>query len=119
MELTTKRNYSAIGTTKQKPCEDGCPFRTIMNRLGDKWSVLIILILDEQPMLRFTELRDRIDGISLKVLASCLKKLEKDSLVTRTSYDTVPPRVEYSLSAVGKKLVPFIRQLSVWAMKNL
>lgn len=106
-------------TGKQRPCEEGCPFRIVQDRLGDKWSVLIILILDEAESIRFSDLHNRIDGISLKVLSSCLRNLERDNLIVRTSYDEVPPRVEYALSVLGKDLVPYIKKLSEWAMENL
>ncbi|MCH3994827.1 MAG: helix-turn-helix transcriptional regulator [Prevotella sp.] len=105
--------------TKIKPCEHPCPFRTVMDRLGDKWSVLIILLLQDEGTLRFGEMLGRIDGISLKVLSSCLKKLEKDKLITRKAYPEVPPRVEYTLTQSGHGLVPYIRQLSEWSQKNL
>jgi len=105
--------------TKRKPCEKGCPFRTVMDRLGDKWSVLIIMILMEKGTLRFNELHKSIDGISLKVLTSCLKTLEANNFVTRTAYLEVPPRVEYSLTAIGRDIVPYIQQLSEWSHKNV
>lgn len=105
--------------TKIKPCGEDCPFRTVMDRLGDKWSVLIILILWEKGKLRFGELHERIDGISIKVLTSSLKTLEKDKFISREVYAEVPPRVEYQLTELGKELVPYIQQLSEWANRSL
>lgn len=105
--------------TKIKPCEHPCPFRTVMDRLGDKWSVPIIMILQEEGTLRFGELLNHIDGISLKMLSSCLKKLEMEKLIKRTVYPEVPPKVEYSLTPTGRGLTPHIQQLSEWAHKNL
>lgn len=104
---------------KIKPCEEGCPFRIVMDRLGDKWSVLIILILWENNILRFGELHARIDTISLKVLTSSLKKLENNGFISREVYPEVPPKVEYSLTKLGNDLVPYIKQLSEWANTNL
>jgi DNA-binding HxlR family transcriptional regulator len=105
--------------TKRKPCGNECPFRTVMDRLGDKWSVLIIMILWERGLLRFTELHNSIDGISLKVLTSSLKMLEKNKFITRTAYPEVPPKVEYKLTQLGNDIVPYIQQLSEWASKNI
>lgn len=105
--------------TKIKPCEKGCPFRIVMDRLGDRWSVLIIMILWENGTLRFGELHNHIDGISLKVLTSCLKTLENENFVIRTVYPAVPPKVEYGLTQIGRDIVPYIQQLSEWSHKNL
>lgn len=104
---------------KLKPCGDGCPFRIVMNRLGDKWSVLIIMILWEKGILRFGELHVYIDSISLKVLTSSLKTLEQNGFISRIAYPEVPPRVEYQLTDLGCELVPYIKQLSDWANTNL
>ncbi len=105
--------------TKRKPCDNECPFRVVMNRFGDKWSILIIQILAENDILRFGELLNRIDGISLKVLTSSLKTLEKDGFITRQVYSEVPPRVEYRLTQIGQDVIPYIDQMIVWAEKNV
>jgi DNA-binding HxlR family transcriptional regulator len=105
--------------TKKRPCAKECPLRIVMDRLGDKWSVLIISILWENETMRFNEIHNSIDGISLKVLTSCLRTLEADKFITRTVYAEVPPRVEYSLTEIGRDIVPYIQQLSEWAGKNL
>lgn len=104
---------------KIKPCGEGCPFRIVMDRLGDKWSVLIIMILWEKDILRFGELHERIDGISLKVLTSSLKTLENNGFISRIAYPEVPPRVEYRLTGLGREFIPYIKQLSDWANTNL
>ncbi len=105
--------------TKIKPCDAPCPFRKVMDRLGDRWSVVIILILWEKGILRFGELHKRMDGVSEKVLTSNLRALEKDKLIVRKVYPEVPPRVEYSLTDAGRDIVPLIQQLSEWSHKNL
>ncbi|MFT4071831.1 MAG: helix-turn-helix domain-containing protein [Dysgonamonadaceae bacterium] len=105
--------------TKKKPCEKTCPLRVVTDRLGDKWSILIILILHENKILRFNELFNLIDGISLKVFVSTLKNLETNGFLKRKVFAEVPPRVEYNLTAQGQGLVPYILQLSEWADKNI
>ena len=96
-----------------------CPIRNIISRFGDKWSLLIILILSENEKLRFNQLGKLIPDISTKVLSSTLKTLEADNLVKRTVYPEVPPRVEYNLTETGISLVPIINQLTQWALDNM
>lgn len=90
-----------------------------MDRLGDKWSILILNVLFENGVLRFNELMSCIDAISLKVLASTLHTLENEGFVSRAVYPEVPPRVEYRLTKQGRDLIPFIQSLSEWAVKNI
>lgn len=96
-----------------------CPIRNVISRFGDKWSLLIILILSENEKLRFNQLGKLIPDISTKVLSSTLKTLEADNLVKRTVYPEVPPRVEYNLTETGISLVPIINQLTQWALDNM
>lgn len=96
-----------------------CPIRNIISRFGNKWSLLIILILSENEKLRFNQLGKLIPDISTKVLSSTLKTLEADNLVKRTVYPEVPPRVEYNLTETGISLVPIINQLTQWALDNM
>ncbi|MDL2215442.1 helix-turn-helix transcriptional regulator, partial [Dysgonomonas sp. OttesenSCG-928-M03] len=103
---------------KKKLCDDRCPLRIVMDRFGDKWSILIIQILSENGVMRFNELSNCIDGISLKVLSSTLRILEEDSFIVRTVYPESPPKVEYKLSAIGSDIVPYIKELSDWANRN-
>ena len=91
--------------------------REVLNRVGDKWSVLIVRLLAEGPK-RFSELRRAIEGISQRMLTLTLKGLERDGLVTRTVYPTVPPRVEYQLTVLGKTLRGPIQTLAKWAQDN-
>lgn len=97
---------------------DRCPIRHILDKLGDKWSLLVVSILHEADTLRFNEMYKYIGEISQKMLAVTLKNLEKDSLVIRKAYPEIPPRVEYSLSERGKSLIPHIEGLMQWAEKN-
>ncbi|MFV0328559.1 MAG: winged helix-turn-helix transcriptional regulator [Dysgonomonas sp.] len=90
-----------------------------MDRFGDKWSILIIMALSENGVMRFNELSNCIDGISLKVLSSTLKILEDDEFVSRTVYPEVPPKVEYQLTQIGLDMIPYIKDISDWAVRNI
>ena len=92
-----------------------CPVRDILDRIGDKWSLLSILHLGSSDSLRFNELRKRIDGISQRMLTVTLRGLESDGLVARTVYAQVPPRVEYELTELGQGLLGAVIQLGNWA----
>lgn len=88
--------------------------RDILDRVGDKWSVLVVVLLGEGRM-RFNELRRALDGISQRVLTSTLRGLERDGLVKRKVYPTNPPRVDYALTKIGQTLLDPVRTLAVWA----
>lgn len=96
-----------------------CPIRNVISRFGNKWSLLVILILSENKVLRFSELCHLIPDVSSRVLSSTLKTLEADGLISRKAYPVVPPKVEYKLTDTGLSLVPFIIQLTEWAQKNM
>jgi DNA-binding HxlR family transcriptional regulator len=100
------------------PYEAGCPSRRLLDRIGDRWTVLIVGALDEGPQ-RFSALATRVDGISQKMLTQTLRSLERDGLVTRTVYPQVPPRVEYELTALGRSLQEPLRALEEWAVANM
>jgi len=88
--------------------------RQVLDRVGDKWSLLVIGLLGEGDR-RFNEIRRRVDGISQRMLAVTLRGLERDGLVTRTVYPTVPPKVEYSLTVMGRTLLSTVCELVEWA----
>lgn len=96
-----------------------CPIRNVLDRVGDKWSMLVLLILGENEKLRFGELSKMIGDISHKMLTVTLRTLEADGLVQRTIYAEIPPRVEYELSEIGHSLVPLLENLAGWANENL
>lgn len=96
-----------------------CPIRNVVARFGNKWALLVILVLNESGRIRFSQLGKLIPDISTKVLASTLRTLEADGLVTRTVYSEVPIRVEYELTDIGRTLVPIIIQLTEWAQNNM
>ncbi|QCI68044.1 winged helix-turn-helix transcriptional regulator [Phreatobacter stygius] len=95
-----------------------CPTRVVLDRVGDKWAVLILLLLASEP-LRFNELRRRIDGISQKMLSQTLKSLERDGLVGRKAFATVPVTVEYSITELGRTLYSAVDSLRLWAETHL
>lgn len=108
-------------TKKQEnfPGIENCPIRNVVARLGNKWSLLIVLVLSENGSTRFNQLGKFIPDISTKVLSSTLQMLEADNLVTRTVYPEVPIRVEYKLTPTGFSLVPIVNQLVAWAAENM
>jgi DNA-binding HxlR family transcriptional regulator len=91
--------------------------REILDRVGDKWSVLVIALLGEQGQ-RFSELRRSIDGISQRMLTLTLRQLERDGLVARTVHATVPPRVDYALTPLGESVLEPIMALMQWAQAH-
>lgn len=97
-----------------------CPVRNVLARIGDRWSLLVLLKLQEtEKPLRFNELCKAIVGVSQKMLASTLKELEADDLVSRKAYTEIPPRVEYALTERGKSLMPLLNQLVEWSLDNM
>lgn len=96
-----------------------CPIRNVVARFGDKWSLLVLLVIDRAGIVRFNELGRMIPDISTRVLSGTLKTLEADGLIRRKIYAQVPPKVEYSLTDTGKSLIPLIMQLTEWAQTNM
>ena len=96
-----------------------CPIRNVLSRIGDKWSLLVLLTLEAKtPPVRFKELQRGIPDISEKMLTATLRNLEADGLVLRTAYAEVPPRVEYSLTARSQTLMPLLNNLVNWSLDN-
>jgi DNA-binding HxlR family transcriptional regulator len=89
----------------------------VLARIGDKWSVLIVSRLGEGPR-RFNELKRTIGGISQRMLTLTLRNLQRDGLITRTVFPTVPPRVDYALTPLGRSLLVPVSALGDWALKN-
>ena len=90
----------------------------VLQRVGDKWTVLVVSRLGAGPM-RFNELRNIIGGISQKMLTTTLRSLERDGFVTRTVFPTIPPRVDYELTDLGRELLVPVQALGDWALKNI
>jgi DNA-binding HxlR family transcriptional regulator len=97
---------------------DACPaVSAILSRIGDKWSVLIVMGLSSGPR-RFNEIKRDVAGISQRMLTLTLRGLERDGLVARRVFDSVPPKVEYSLTALGRSLQGPVMALGEWAIAN-
>ena len=97
-----------------------CPVRNVLSRIGDRWSLLVLLALhDKAGTMRFSDLCRAIPDVSQKMLTSTLRKLEADDLLSRTIYPEVPPRVEYKLTKRGKTLIPLLNQLVDWSLDNM
>lgn len=102
-----------------KKVYDGfCPIRNILDRIGDKWSMLTLFTLDKQGVMRFGELGREIPDVSQKMLTTTLRTLEADGYVSRKVYPEIPPRVEYALTELGRSLIPHLNELVSWALEN-
>jgi len=97
--------------------EDCRAVSAVLARIGDKWSVLVVNRLGARAM-RFNELKREIGGISQRMLTLTLRGLERDGLITRTQFPTIPPRVDYALTGLGRSLLVPVSALSEWALKN-
>ncbi|MGR6317002.1 helix-turn-helix domain-containing protein [Micromonospora soli] len=100
------------------PFNRNCGSRKVLDRIGDRWSVLIVLTLANGDK-RYGELADRVDGISQKMLTQTLRGLERDGIVTRTVHPSVPPRVDYALTDLGRTLLDLVAGLEAWATNHL
>lgn len=97
---------------------DLCPIRDVLDRIGDRWSMLLLCTLAQDGTLRFSALKARVQDISQRMLAQTLRRLEQDGLLSRTVYPTNPPRVEYALTPLGKSLLEPVTELVKWARHN-
>jgi len=93
-----------------------CDFRDMLSRVGDKWSLLVIVVLEQMPDRRgrFSDLKRRIPGISQRMLTATVRNLERDGLLNRHVFAEIPPRVEYQLTPLGQQLMDPVRGLVVW-----
>ncbi|WP_455593341.1 winged helix-turn-helix transcriptional regulator [Bacteroides sp.] len=96
-----------------------CPIRDVLSRLGDKWSMLVLITLNANGTMRFSDIHKSIEDVSQRMLTVTLRTLEADGLVERKIYAEVPPRVEYHLTEVGRSLIPHIEALVGWALDNM
>src|SRR5579863_9843171 len=102
---------------KAVPHHECLAVREVLNRVGDKWSVLVVALLRDGPK-RFSEIRRAIEGVSQRMLTLTLRGLERDGLVTRTVEPTIPPRVDYELTPLGRTLLDPILALGKWAQEH-
>lgn len=96
-----------------------CPVRNVLCRLGDKWSMLVLITLSTNGIMRFNDIHKTIADISQRMLTVTLRSLETDGLVERKVYAEVPPRVEYCLTEIGHSLMPHIESLVEWALLKM
>lgn len=113
-----QRRAGIVSDFAADPFNPACPSRRLLDRIGDRWTVLIVVALDPGPQ-RFGALASRVGGISQKMLTQTLRSLERDGFVTRTAYPEIPPRVEYALTPLGRSLLGPLRALEEWAVTNL
>ncbi len=120
--MAEEGTLKSVGTSQGTDCcpevfqwdrREDCEVRQILDRIADKWSLLIIALLDDGS-LRFTELKRRIDGVSQRMLTVTLRQLERDGLVRRTVHPVVPPRVDYELTELGRTLHETVQTLVRW-----
>jgi len=109
---------SAASNLPPDPYNNNCPSREVLDRIGDRWTVLVVGSLSDGP-LRFSELGRRVSGISQKMLTQTLRGLERDGLVQRTVHAEVPPRVEYQLTEPGRTLIAPLATLDAWARAHM
>ena len=105
-------------TSRWNPYSADCPTRVVLDRIADKWTVLVIGLLAEKPT-RFNQLRKQVDGLSQKVLTKVLRGLEADGMVSRTVFPTVPVTVEYALTPLGRSLGQTLDPVRRWAEENI
>ncbi|MFF2554991.1 winged helix-turn-helix transcriptional regulator [Nocardia sp. NPDC058058] len=108
---------AASGPCAGIPADHMAFIRQVLDRVGDKWSMLIVAVLQDGP-LRYTDLQRQIPGISQRMLTHTLQQLKQDGLITRAAYAEVPPRVEYALAPLGVGLHDIVMQLIGWAADN-
>jgi len=113
LELPGNGRLTASYDVLQWDVREGCEVRQILDRIADKWSLLVIALLAKRTM-RFAELLRSIAGVSKRMLTTTLRQLERDGLVARTVYPTVPPKVEYSLTPLGASLHDTVQALVTW-----
>lgn len=108
-------------STKEDACQtaDGCPVRYALNLIGGKWKLPILWVLGQCEVVRYNELKRKVDGITNMMLSQSLKELERDHLISRTQYMEIPPRVEYTLTGAGMKLLPALNELAEWGTGQL
>jgi len=111
-----RRNEMLVDVDKYA-LKELCPTRDVLDRIGDRWTVLVLSELDDGAR-RFTALKRAIPDISQRMLAQTLRHLEADGLVTRTVYPTIPPRVDYALTELGRSLMTPLQALVAWAEAN-
>jgi DNA-binding HxlR family transcriptional regulator len=96
-----------------------CPTRAVLELIASKWTMLVLVALENGHPMRFAELRRRLDGVTPKVLTHTLRALEREGLLNRSVYPTVPPRVEYQLTELGRELGSLLQTVTDWSQTNI
>ncbi|MCI3274674.1 winged helix-turn-helix transcriptional regulator [Streptomyces cylindrosporus] len=96
-----------------------CPTRAVLELIASKWTMLVLVALEDGRPMRFAELRRRLDGVTSKVLTQTLRALEREGLLTRQVYPTVPPRVEYRLTELGREVGGLLQSITDWSQANI
>ncbi|EDY53638.1 HxlR family transcriptional regulator [Streptomyces sviceus ATCC 29083] len=96
-----------------------CPTRAVLELIASKWTMLVLVALEDGRPMRFAELRRRLDGVTPKVLTSTLRAIEREGLLTRSVYPTVPPRVEYRLTELGREVGGLLQAITDWSQANI
>ena len=96
-----------------------CPSRQVLKHVCSQWGVLVLIALQDEGIMRFGELRKKLDGVSEKMLAQTLQSLAADGFILRKSYQVVPPHTEYSLTPIGKEVSEHVGRLTCWIESNL
>ncbi len=99
------------------PCGETCPLQVALKRIGGKWKIPILCVLSNEQGVRYNELMKKVQGITNTMLASSLKELEKDGLITRVQHNEMPIRVEYFITEKSKALLPTLQALAMWGME--
>lgn len=111
--------HTDVTPASRAPAHGDCKgVSSVLARVGDKWSVLVIMILETGPR-RFNEIKRMVGGISQRMLTLTLRGLERDGLVTRTVFPTIPPRVDYELTDLGRSLGKPVQALGAWAFAHM
>jgi len=117
MTKPRRQEGTALIPSSLEVAEDCRAVSEVLARVGDKWTVLVVSVLGERPK-RFNELRRSLGSISQRMLTLTLRGLERDGLVTRTLFPTIPPRVDYALTELGRSLLEPVSRLGLWARQN-
>jgi DNA-binding HxlR family transcriptional regulator len=112
------RETHQVSPPKPNPYSADCPTRMALDRIADKWTVLLLGLIDQRPM-RFNQLRRAVEGLSQKMLSQTLKALERDGLITRTAIATVPVTVEYAITPLGRTLAEALAPIARWASEHI
>jgi DNA-binding HxlR family transcriptional regulator len=107
-----------MSALEYSPYAADCPTRQLLDRIGDRWTVLTIGALEDGPQ-RYSAIASRVEGVSQKMLTQTLRALERDGLVTRTVFPEIPPHVEYELTALGRSLGTVLATLADWSVDNM